>query len=63
MHIEKLEGKVEKIAKPQIPQPESNTGLMSSANQAIKAYTAKAQGARHSYGSGIPANHPALQEE
>lgn len=63
MYEEKLAGKLKQpIPKLQIQEPASDADLSSQANRAIDEYTAKAQGARHSYGKGIPADHPALGE-
>jgi hypothetical protein len=61
MQQEKLEGKKAPIAKPQMQEPASNEALYGQAEKAIDELTPRPT-LRHSYGKGIPANHPALEE-
>ena len=59
--LDKLAGKKEPLPKiVKMQEPANNEALESAANRAISEYS-KATGLRHSYGSGLPPDHPALQ--
>jgi hypothetical protein len=60
MYEETIKGKPERVGKIATPPVQETQELMSSANRAIEEYTAKATGARHPLGRGLPADHPAL---